>query len=171
MLLLIPHNYAWGLLPCARGACGSSRSRSRASISSFVGFGVITLSLLVTILFHFGLLYSTAWVFHTKPLRFAILTSCGFLALLGGWFRTCHGVVARAQFGAASPLAMRAFSVMRLALPLARRHSPRLACRARHLVDGLRTRLRFSMSTFACVSLSMRSRGCSHRWKRCWPKS
>ena len=28
MLLLIPHNYAWGLLPFARGACGSSESRA-----------------------------------------------------------------------------------------------------------------------------------------------
>jgi hypothetical protein len=29
MLLLIPHNYAWGLLPFARGACGSSQSLFR----------------------------------------------------------------------------------------------------------------------------------------------
>ena len=34
------------------------------------------------IFYRLGLLYSTAWVFYTKPLRFAILTLCGFLAFL-----------------------------------------------------------------------------------------
>ena len=31
------------------------------------------------IFYRFGLLYSTACGFYTKPLRFAILTSCGLL--------------------------------------------------------------------------------------------
>ena len=31
------------------------------------------------IFYRLGLLYSTAWVFYTKPMRFAILTLCGLL--------------------------------------------------------------------------------------------